>query len=227
MNEMVQYEDVRKENVNLSVHAHELAKSVKDEASFQMATEFMRRIKERRRWWAEKIKPAVKSAHEAHQRIKALEKEIDQPLDQAENMILKPAIASYEVKQELLRRQEQQRIADEEARRREDEKLNLAVELEKAGDEAEAEEVLDQPVARISVELPKAAQAEGVSYRWNYGARVTDFGVLLKAVAEGRAPRSCVMPNQTFLNAKARADKDEFGIPGVELVKDRSVNVRV
>ena len=222
--ELVQYEQDQKEHIQIASHAYGLSKAIKDEISFGMAVAFLADIKNRRKRWAEIIDPAVRDAHKAHVKIKAVKNEIDGPLERAELEILKPAIAKYEQVQEQERLIKQAELERESRKRQEEEKLKIAVEYEKKGEPKIAEQVLDAPTIPIAIELPKQAQAKGISYQWRYSARVVDRLVLLKAIMDLKCNAACVTPNMVYLNQRARSDKDSFNIPGVELVKERSVS---
>ena len=66
-----------------------------------------------------------------------------------------------------------------------------------------------------------APRVAGVTKRVTYSARVVDFAAL---VASGRL--ELLLPNQTALDAMARALKGAVQIPGVEIVTTESLSVR-
>jgi hypothetical protein len=98
------FELERKEHVNLATIAYETAKSIRDADSFQCATDLLLKIKTRRNRWKEFIDPLVRSAKEAHNKALAKRREVEEPLRQAEEDILKPAIEKWIAKQEDIRR---------------------------------------------------------------------------------------------------------------------------
>lgn len=221
--ELMKYEADRSQHVNIAKIAHDLANAINDEASLRTAAELLVRIKEMRKKWIAKIKPMKDSAKKTHSDICTFEQEVDQPLKRAEVEILKPAMSKYEVVQERKRQADQAKLEREQQESQEDNKIDIAIEYEKKGDHETAQAIMEQPTVKIAVELPKQAQAEGISYRWNYSARVIDIESLLKAIVSGNHPELCVLPNIPYLNQRARADKESFKIPGVELVKERIV----
>ena len=84
----------------------------------------------------------------------------------------------------------------------------------------------DEKAAAIAA-TPYVPKVEGVSFRETWHAEVTDMGVLLSAILDGRAPIDAVEPAESWLNAQARARKSEdLGIPGVKGVKETSSSVR-
>lgn len=87
---------------------------------------------------------------------------------------------------------------------------------------AERVEMLNQQAASVvapiaQVDIPKVT---GLTSRKNYKAKVTDLMVLVKAVAEGKAPLAYVLANDSVLDKMAKALKQQMNIPGVELVEE-------
>lgn len=205
-----QYADQKNEHLAIEAQAQSLAQSIKDPATYQTAAGFLVRLKDMRKRWAEIIKPAVKAAHEAHQRIKDVEKVVDEPLARAEINHLKPALARYEMIEEAKRREEQERINRELRKQEEDRRLALAAQMEQSGKQDEAMAVIEEPIIAPEVVLPKTTEAKGITYRTTYSAAVVDLRKLVKAVAEGKAPLEFLMPNGTVLNAQARSLKESL-----------------
>lgn len=202
------YETVRKEHLNMGTHALDLTKGLRDDAQYRIACDFLLKIKERRKWWSDMIYPAVKAAHEAHKKIKDLEKEIDSPLAKAENEILKPAIVKYENEQENKRRIEQERINRELQKQEEERRLQMAQELAESGKHEQADQVLEMPEQAPQIVLPKTTEHKGISYRMAYSADVFDVKALCRAVAEGKIEATYVAPNFGALNSLARSLKE-------------------
>lgn len=118
-----------------------------------------------------------------------------------------------------------------------------------AGDKAAADAA--QAEARAQTELAEAAQANaqeaamtaeiitltptvqapakvvGISGRMTYSAEIVDLMALIKAVAAGTAPIQCVVADEKFLGAQARAFK-KTGLlyPGVNAVAERGIAAR-
>jgi hypothetical protein len=154
------------------------------------------------------------------------EKELGIPID-AEKKRIGGLITEW--KQQCAREQEERdRKAREEAERqaREDQ-LARAIELEASGDKEAAAQVLEEPIFAPAVTQSEAApKLAGQVGRMTYSATVVDFRTLLKAVAEGRAPLQCLVADESYLNGKARLEKDGFNVPGVRLNKTPSTNFR-
>jgi hypothetical protein len=87
---------------------------------------------------------------------------------------------------------------------------------------AQTAEVITMPVA-----APTISKVSGVSGRVNYGAQVDDLMLLVRAVAEGKAPVECLLANEKFLGAQARAFKKAGPLyPGVMAVAERGLSAR-
>ena len=175
--------------------------------------------------------------------LEALRKAITKPLDEAKRNVMdmfriplerlkgaegatKQSMLAYQREQETKRRAEQARL--QEIARKEREKLERqAARAEKSGREEKAEDLrqvadsLPDPV--VAHAAPKIS---GLSTRKIYKARVTDKMALIKAVAEGKAPDILLEPNMSALNGQARALKEAFNYPGVELISDDTMAAR-
>jgi hypothetical protein len=67
----------------------------------------------------------------------------------------------------------------------------------------------------------------GISGRVNYTASVTDLMELVKSVAAGTAPIQCLMADEKFLGAQARAFKTAGPLfPGVVCQAERTLSAR-
>lgn len=190
---------------------------------------------------------AAGELREIKAKAKALEERrvaITRPLDAAKKQVLdlfrgpldtlaraesayKGAIAGYQRRVEAERRAEAARLAD--LQRKESEKLLAqATKAELAGKHERAAELAARAdaammVAVAPVDAPKAA---GISTRKTYRAIVTDFPALLQFVLATPAFANLVLPDESALNALARAQKEGFSIPGCRLVVEDVVSAR-
>lgn len=83
---------------------------------------------------------------------------------------------------------------------------------------------MTMPTAPV-VHMP-APKAAGVSSRTIWKHEVTDLRALARAVADGIVPPTAILPNDSYLGQRARADKEHTNIPGVRVFSDTSVAVR-
>jgi hypothetical protein len=209
----------------------EQAKIVKitDQESYDHAcTLLLEQIKPFRKRWLEYWAAVKNPAWAAYQAIQKKFTEGDKPLEEAERQV-KQEINRWDQEQEKIR-QEQQRKAEEDARRaEEEERLRLATMAEESG--ATAEEVnaiVDTPVTAVAPPVaPTYQKASGIGTRENWKAKVTDLKKLCAAIAKGTVPITYVLPNESVLNARAKADKSTLNIPGVVAYNEPIVSGRM
>jgi hypothetical protein len=73
---------------------------------------------------------------------------------------------------------------------------------------------------------PTYQKASGVSTRENWKAKVTDIKKLCGAIAKGTVPITYVLPNESVLNARAKADRQTLNIPGVQAYNEPIISGR-
>lgn len=136
-------------------------------------------------------------------------------------------ITAWNNKQRAIR-EEEERLARELAEQAMREELLLrACELEAAGDKEAAEAVLEEPVmAPVVIQSVAPPKVQGQVAKYTYSMEVTDLMTLVKAVAEGRVLLSAIEANESFLNSKARNDKEGYSVPGTKLVRKESTFFR-
>lgn len=102
---------------------------------------------------------------------------------------------------------EAQRKAEEERRlaelAEEEERQRIAQEAEEAEQEAQRAEQEAQSV--VAVPVREAPKASGVGTRKVYKARLVDLSLLVKAIAEGKAPITCIEWSESGSNKLAAA----------------------
>jgi hypothetical protein len=170
--------------------------------------------------------PAIEAAHKAHKAA----------LAQRDNWIapIKTLKADIDAKMKTWWRKEQERLEqirryeEEKARREAEERaLEEAQALEDMGFTDAADEILAAPVVTPTIHIQEPQKGAGVSYRENWKAEVVDINALIKAIAAGLAPAAYLMPNESALNAAAKAFKGTVQIPGVvfktELIQARRI----
>lgn len=154
--------------------------------------------------------------------INAKYKEITNPVEAAIKELGKKMVAY---------KQEQQRIAQEkeqvEREKREAEALEKAAQLEAAGKDEAATELVEAAEAASEATQVDANKS---TVRSDFGATTTmtdkwsaemvDIRILCKAVADGKIDANCVLPNMPVLNKIAKALKDDMDVPGVTSVNN-------
>lgn len=200
-----------------------------DQAGYDSAGEMLHGVVALRKKIEGYWKPLKAKAHEAHSALTAAEKEMLNPVEQAE-AILKGETARYYREQERLALERRRIQQSELAHSIEEERLRNAIEAESQGatvDEVSA--VLDMPAPMPAMpRLPPPVRAvRGITPpTQGWIAECFDIKLLCRAVAEGKASPELVQANETVLNTLARSLKGTLAIPGVRAVPRDTVSVR-
>ena len=159
--------------------------------------------------------------------VLAAEKEHMNPLEE-QKLRLGREITSWDIKVRREREEEERKAREEAEKQAREDQLQRAVELEAAGELQQAEAILDEPVyvPPVIIQSVTAPKVQGKVAKTTYKARVTDLKALIKAVADGKAPIGALVANESFINNRARDDKENFSIPGCELVRDETTHFR-
>ena len=221
-------QELKVQGESLAVEAGVLV--IVDQPSFERASGMLRVVKDYLKKVEMLCEPVIRAAHSAHKAAVEQKRQLEEPALRAERAI-KSVLTAYEQEQSRIRRDAELVAERERHRLEEDARLQAALEAEARGDAAVAENILVAPHPPIPVFSPPAIvletpKAEGVSFRSQYRAEVTDLPLLIKAVAAGEAPIGALLPNLPMLNQMARAMKSELRIPGVRLIEERIAAVR-
>ena len=198
---------------------------VVDPESFDLANAALRSIKEFLRRVADLFDP-IDAAQIAARKTTIVQRKSLEDKPKALELAQKAELVAYEQRQAAIRR-EAEALAERERRRiEEDARIQAALEAESRGEAKMAEAILEAPHPPMPVFappaiVPEAPKAEGLSFRSNFHAEVTDLPLLVKAVAAGEAPIGALLPNLPMLNQMARAMKQELRLPGVRVVEER------
>lgn len=190
--------------------------------------------------------PIVAAAHQAHKVAVAQKKAQDEPLARAE-AIIKPRMSAWAVEEERKRQAEQARLqaeADKKAHeeavaaakaraKAEAEALAAARRLEKAGDAAGAQAVLDEaaavpppppPMPAPAVVVPSAVpRVAGVApvKRWTF--EITDRPAAIRAALANPALSFLVTLDETAMGRLVTAQKGAFHLPGVRAFQSSGI----
>lgn len=231
---------------------------VKDAATYTAAGSLWKEIRDMMKEVAETFDPIIEAAHRSHKKALEQKAKFYKPLEDAQKSI-KSLMSAYDAEQERIRKAEQDRLAEiarkeeeariaeelrilEEERKAEEERLmQAAIEAEKNGNKAQAEELINvaeersQEAAQAAAEIkaapvyvppvvvPKATPklAGGPVYQTRWKHQVVNLMDLVKAVASGRAPINALQANDVFLGQQARSLKEHMNIPGVRAYAER------
>lgn len=200
---------------------------VTDEATQAHAVDFAKRIKAKAKEIADYWKPLKDAAHKAHRALTAREGELLKPLSEAEAH-LKAEVAKYHAEQQRITR-EAQRRAEEEARRiAEEEREALLEQLEaERASAAEVAAVAAAPLAVAPVPIVTAPpKVEGMSMRETWKGEVVDKLRLVQYVAGNPSMLHLLEPNQSAIDALAKAMKSAGSIPGVRFYAETRAALR-
>ena len=140
--------------------------------------------------------------------------------------VINRAIIGWDNDQERLRREAQRKIEEEARRKAQEERIEEAVHAEQLGASPELiDTILDTPTVPVKLEkaAPTYQKSSQVVTRSNWKAEVTDFAELVKFVAANPTFIELLMPNQSAINALAKAQKGSMTIPGLHAYDDRVV----
>jgi len=199
------------------------ALAVTNSVTYTMAGELLLGIKDLRKRIVETFGPHCKRAFEAHRALVAEQKQAEAPLMDAER-IIKDRLVTYDQAQERIRREEQARLEAIARQHAEERQLAEALAAEAAGDNAEADAIINETPAPIVVQVEKTTPVvAGVSFRETWAAEVTDLAALVRFVAGSPSHANLLLANTTALNGLARSLKSAMAIPGVRSVATRDV----
>ena len=215
-----------------------------DQTSCDVGVDVARGIKTARKALADRLDPTIKAAHQVHRNLCGLKSQIDEPLEDAER-IVKGKIGRYQDEQLRVRREaeeaaraaarkieENQRLAEaqrleaiavqarieaqalaEAGKTREAEHLRA----EAANRQAQADAVIDAPMAVVTVAIPPPPKLEGVSRRENWKFRIVDKALI---------PLEYMLPDEGSIGKVVRALKSQTNIPGVEVFAETVVSAQ-
>ena len=165
------------------------------------------------------VKSVVKSIEDARKQVtKGLDEAKARAMEQQRN-----AQAPYLEAQEHLEgsilawnKSERERVAREQAEA-EAQRAALENEAQRAAEEGRLEDAASLQMQRdMTGVTEKVHRAAGTTARYTWEAEVTDLDALVRAIAENAMlPSNLVAPNQSALNAFARATDGKAKVPGV------------
>ncbi len=205
---------------------------VVDDDTCLKAEQMMVEIKTASKKWVEFFEPMRKSAEDTKKSIMAkinLLKLDASGENKAKSAFrtLSSKTGKYRQEQDRIRREEAEKVRQEQIKQEEDAKEEAAVKAEKAGDSELAEAIVEEPVYVPPAKPAEVPKTEGVSYTERWSHEVINLMALVKAVVEGKAPLQALQPNDTFLGNQARAMKTESLYPGVRASAEKTPNIRV
>jgi len=160
----------------------------------------------------ESYDPIIAKAHAAHKEAISKRDEQLKPI-RAGLEKLKRVIGIYRDEQERKMKEERARLEAETRRQEEEHRLAVALEVEAAGNQAEADAIMAEPVsvAPVFVQAP-VPKVDGVVFREVWKFRITDPNLV---------PRQYMVPDEKRIGAVVRALKSQAKIAGVEVWSEK------
>jgi len=224
--EVNQEQELKTEALTLVEHAKVI--KIIDQRSYDDATSLLTKtiipFKER---IVEFFEPMRKAAHAAYQTILDKKKEHLGPVEQAEKTV-KDAIRKWDDEQERIRQELQAKAQKEAEQKAIEERNQEAMMAEHLGlSEENVSEIMSAPVTAVAAPVDRTYErARGIGSRDNWKCKVNDIKALCRAVANGKVPAEYVLPNQSALDKRAKADKSLMLIPGCVSYNDSVVTAR-
>lgn len=224
---MPEVEQELKQEALTVVQQAALVKIVDQQTYDSAASLLLEQIIPFRKRWEDYWETLRVPAYSAYQAVLSKFNEGDKPAEQAERQV-KSAIRQWDDEQERIRQAEQRKAQEEAEHQEREERLAAAVVAEQSGAAKEqVNAILEAPVAVVAAPVqPTYAKASGVSGRDNWKCVVTNLKDLCKAIGAGKVPVNYVEPNDSVLNARARADQDTMNIPGCMAKNERIISGR-
>lgn len=212
-------EGLRIEALSIPERAGEI--KVEDQISLDSALEILKVCKLMRRKIDDLMDPIIKRDNDMHKADLEQKRALKAPILTAED-IVKPQVASYRRKLEDARweAEEKARRAIEAKKKEEEELLKKALKAEEKGEVEEAEDLLEEAVAKVEEapqevtdlkSVPKAPDPKGTTLRkvWKY--RITD---------PEKVPREFMILDEKKIGFFARTYKGSKEIPGIEIYSE-------
>lgn len=240
----IQMPDTQKIEGEISVFVGGLsAFKIENNEDFNKAGLILKEIKRRQNGIKEIFEEPKKAANAAHKAITAAERKQLEPLENAERFckykmsaFLQAAAAEKALIEKKAREEAEAKAKKEAEDRRkieDEERLRIAQELEAQGFTQEADQVLETKspeipvvpiVQKINFEAPKAS---GIHSKSKFRGEVFDLMMMVQEVAAGRLPLIYLQANQKLIDSDARSRGGLLSIPGVRVIEEKSVSVRV
>lgn len=226
MDEQSMEEQLRAQALMVSTNAGILA--ITDQSTYDKACTFLTEtLKPIAKRIEEYFNPDIARAHALHKSLNAKKNALLEPIEDAE-MKVKRLIGTWTAEQRRIQEDAQRKAAEEQRKRDEEAKLQVAIEAEERGaTEEEKQVILDTPVfTPPPVAAPTFNKAQGISVKTRWKAQCDNLQLLCKAIGEGKVPVNLVEVNQSALNKMASIQESAFNVPGCKAYPEGNVAAR-
>lgn len=193
--------------------------------TYNSAADFLKELKSAQKKVTDWFGPMKKKAHEAWKSITTREKEVLEPLQQAEQQI-KGKMIVWKQEQDRKRREEERKLQAEaeERARRERERLRKKAEKLKTPEKQEeyrrAADEVQVPVVTVQSEVPKAS---GISTRKIWKAKIANKKAFIQAAINDENLLAFITLDESALNRVAQATKGKISYPGIEFYEHETM----
>ena len=172
------------------------------------------------------FKPVAQATDLAHKEALVAWNKVRNPLKAAMSEV-KGKVADHHNEIRMAAERERRRVDAEERARDEERRLAAAVQLEEAGHPDAAEVVLETEtkIAKPMISTPPPMKTRGMTITPKYTAEVLDLSAMLAWVL-ATSSWDLISVNQSVLNKYAKANQEDFDIPGCNLIIDTQVGSR-
>lgn len=190
--------------------------NILNKIDYDRADDFKIYIKKMESKIDETFDPIITKAHAAHKEALGQKKKILEPFIEAKS-ILTPKMTAFLIEEENKRKIEEERIRKELEKQAEEERINLAAEIENSGDKELAQEVLTQETHVPPVIIHNEYQQKNVKLKSVWKWEITDFSQL---------PDEYKIPDEKKLNGMVKLFSNNTNIPGVRIYEEKKLDDR-
>lgn len=208
---------VEKEVAPLVERAQAIAAGVTTDEGCALAEQYLLSVATKKKFAVQVLDPFRKVAFAAYQATLDEIKKWTDPLDHCRGVV-EPVVFTFRQDQENRRQEEARKIQEAERKRLEDEAIRRAEAAAVAGDDVQADAIMEQPIVAPKPVLPAMPKTNGVASVQRWSAEVYDLLSLVQAAAANPQLLACLKPDMQVLDSYARAQKGQMRIPGVKAV---------
>ncbi|KKN10501.1 hypothetical protein LCGC14_1035860 [marine sediment metagenome] len=198
---------------------------IKDDESFKEADSFLAELKRVKNHLDKERKKYTDPLNEVKAQIMDVYNPKTKLLSEAE-MILKGATRKWFIAEQDRKRNEEQKRREEDRKRQEDENLRKAADLEKHGNNKQAEAVMNQPIVDTKPKVQTSFDGAKSYGRKVWKCEIVNMHDFLKAIADGLVSPSFIEVKPYQMDRAASSMKGQVNWPGVRVVEDVVMGVR-
>jgi hypothetical protein len=196
--------------------------TITTDEQFVEAGDLLEKCKRLRTRAEDRFAETVAAWFKGHRASSAARNTLTDPITRFET-IIKTQWSAYKRKKDAEAETERKRLEEEAKAKAEATKLDTAIAFEAAGQQSEADAIINDPTPAVIVTpaaAPSVPKVEGISTTRKYRGVITDPKAIIRSVAAGQAPDTLVAPDQSAINKFAQATKGSMIVPGIRFEYD-------